>query len=271
MDFWHILSYGFMQRALLAGLLVSLNCAVLGVFLVLRREAMIGHGLAHVTFGGVALALFLDMAPLPVAVIFSLISSWWINSLRSRAGLGGDIGIGIVSSLSMAIGILLASLAGDFNSDLFSYLFGSILATTYSDLFIACGLGAAVLATLIFFYNELIYSTFDRETAKTAGIPVEGLDMLLTAMTAITVVIGMKVVGLLLVASLMVIPAASGLIISGTFRQAVANSILFASASVIFGLFLSFYLDWPASGTIVVLNGIFLATALGLKRQVMSK
>ncbi len=266
MNLAHILSYGFMQRALLAGVLVSLNCAVLGIFLVLRREAMIGHGLAHVTFGGVALALFLDVTPLPVALAVSLVSAWWINRLRSGTGLGGDTGIGIVSSLGMALGILLASLAGDFNSDLFSYLFGSILAIDYSDLFIACGLGIAVLSTLIFFYNELIYSTFDRETAKTAGIPVEGLDMLLTAMTAVTVVIGMKVVGLLLVASLIVIPAASGLMISGTFRQAVIMSAFFATGSVVLGLFLSFYLDWPASGTIVVLNGIFLGMILGLKK-----
>ncbi len=261
-----VLSYGFMQRALLAGTLVSISCGVLGVFLVLRRESMIGHGLSHVTFGGVALALMLDIVPLPVALAFSLASSWVINGLKDKTGLGGDTGIGIVSSLGMALGVLLASLAGDFNADLFAYLFGSVLATTTSDIWMAGILGMGVIGLLCFFYNELIYSTFDRQTAKTAGIHVEGLDMLLTALTAVTVVIGMKVVGLLLVAALMVIPAASGLVMANTFRQAMARSILLAFLSVILGLFCSFYLDWPASGTIVLLNGIFLGACLILKR-----
>ncbi len=267
MELAYILSFGFMRRALVAGVLVSVSCAVLGVFLVLRREAMIGHGLSHVTFGGVALALMLDLVPMPVALLFSLAASWWIHSLKDKAGLGGDTGIGIVSSLGMALGVLLASLAGDFNADLFSYLFGSVLATTTSDVWVAGGLGIAVLATLVFFYNELIYSTFDRQTARTAGIPVGALDLLLTALTAVTVVIGMKVVGLLLVAALMVIPAASGLVLANTFRQAVAKSMGFAVASVTFGLFFAFFLDWPASGTIVILNGIFLGICLLLKKR----
>ncbi len=267
MEISYMLSFGFMRRALCAGILVSVSCAVLGVFLVLRREAMIGHGLSHVTFGGVALALVLDVIPMPVALLFSLAAAWWIHGLKDKAGLGGDTGIGIVSSLGMALGVLLASIAGDFNADLFSYLFGSVLATTEQDVWIAGGLGLAVLAVLVVFYNELIYITFDTQTARTAGIRVEGLDLLITALTAVTVVIGMKVVGLLLVAALMVIPAASGLVLANTFRQAVLGSVGFAASSVVIGLAVAFVLDWPASGTIVILNGIFLGFCLLARRR----
>jgi len=267
MDFFSMLSFGFMQRAFLAGGLVALSCAVLGVFLVLRREAMIGHGLSHVTFGGVAMALMLDVAPLPIALAFTLLAAWWINSLRDRAGLGGDIGIGIVSSLGMALGVLLASLAGDFNADLFSFLFGSVLAIGRGEVWVAGGMALFVLTVLGLFYNELIFATFDSQTAATAGINVGRLDALLTALTAVTVVIGMKVVGLLLVAALMVIPAAAGLHAARTFRQAVARAVFFAVFSVAGGLAAAFLLDWPASGTIVLLSGLILGAVLLAERR----
>ncbi len=255
-------SYGFMQRAFLAGTLVSVSCSVLGVFLVLRREAMIGHGLAHVTFGGVALALFLNYSPLPVALIFSLVAAWLIEYLKKGAKLGGDTGIGIVSSLGMAGGIMLASLAGDFNSDLLSFLFGSVLAISPLEVWIAGGLAVLVLILLAFSYNELIYAAFDEQSARVSGIEVKRLDLILTSLTAVTVVIGMKVVGLLLVAALMVIPAASGLLVAYTFRQTIMGAVIFSALSVIIGLLLSFLLDLPASGTIVLVNGLFLGCAL---------
>lgn len=262
MNLFHILSYGFIQRAFVAGLLVAVCCAVLGTFLVLRREAMIGHGLAHVTFGGVALALVFEVSPLPVALGVSLLAAWAIVLLKDRAGLGGDTGIGILSSLGMALGILLASLAGNFNADLLSFLFGSILAIEWTEVWVAAGLAVAVLAVLALFYHELIYTTFDRETARTGGLAVERLDIILIALTAVTVVIGMKVVGLLLVAALIVIPAAAGLVQANTFRQAVFGSVLFAVLSTAWGLLLAFYLDWPAAGTIVLLSGLFLGFSI---------
>ncbi len=265
MDFLTILSYGFMRRALIAGCLVSVSCAILGIFLVLRRESMIGHGLAHVTFGGVALALMLNMAPLPVTLFTALLAGWWITHLKEKARLGGDTGIGIVSSLGMAAGVLLASLAGDFNADLLSYLFGTILAIGPEEVWIAGGLAIAVIACLCLFYNELIYTTFDTETAFTAGIPVKRLDLLIIGLTAVTVVIGMKVVGLLLVASLMIIPAATGLILANTFKSAVLKAVGFALFSILAGLTLSFYADFPPSGAIVLLNGFFLGIALLIK------
>ncbi|MDA8161910.1 MAG: metal ABC transporter permease [Desulfobacteraceae bacterium] len=267
MDILHIFSFAFMKRAFLAGGLVGASCAILGVFLVLRREAMIGHGLSHVTFGGVAMGLMLNTAPLPVALAFTIAAAFWINAIKDRAGLGGDTGIGIVSSLGMALGVMLASMAGDFNAELFSYLFGSILAINQLEVLVAGGLAIVTVSAIGLFYNELVYATFDSQTARTAGIRVDRLDMLIAVLTAVTVVTGMKVVGLLLVAALMVIPAAAGLTMAKGFGQAVYLSALFAAISVFAGLILAFYLDWPASGAIVLLNGLILMAGLVFKHK----
>lgn len=267
MDIFYILSFDFMRKAFLAGTLVGASCAILGVFLVLRKEAMIGHGLSHVTFGGVAIGLMFNLAPLPVALVFTLLAALWINAIKDRSGLGGDTGIGIVSSLGMALGVTLASIAGNFNAELFSYLFGSILAINSIEVWIAGGLAMITLTALALFYNELVYATFDNQTARTAGIHVGRLDMIIASLTAITVVTGMKVVGLLLVAALMVIPAAAGLSMATDFRQAVFMAILFAIISVSGGLILAFGLDWPASGSIVLLNGLILGVALAFRRR----
>ncbi len=259
------LGYGFVQRALLAGSLVAVSCAILGVFLVLRREAMVGHGLAHVTFGGVALALMAGAEPLLTSLGVAILAAAWIKHLKSKAKLGGDTGIGIVASLGMAGGVLLASVAGNFNADLLSYLFGSVLAINSAEVWIAVVLSAAATALVLFFYNELIYATFDEETARTAGVPVDRLDLLIAALSAVTVVVGMKVVGLLLVSALMVMPAASGLISARTFKGAMIKAVLFAVISVLSGLLISYILDWPAGGVIVLVNGIFLGATLAAK------
>ncbi len=266
MDLLHPLSYGFMVRALLAGTLVSVSCALLGLFLVLRREAMIGHGLSHVTFGGVALALLLHAHPLVVALVFSLGAAWWIEVVRRRELLGGDTGIGIVSSAGMAMGVLLASLAGDFNSDLLAYLFGSILAINSTEVLIAGGLALFTLLLLGLFYNELIYATFDEQSARAAGVNTSLMDGVLTGLTAVTVVIGMKVVGLLLVSALLVIPAAAGLLSGAAFRTTVAMAVVFSLFSVVVGLFSAFYLDWPAGGTIVLTDCFILVGVLAFRR-----
>ncbi len=259
------LAYGFIQRALLAGTLIAMSCAILGVFLVLRREAMVGHGLAHVTFGGVALALMARIEPLLTSLAVAILSSIWIKHLKSKAKLGGDTGIGIVASLGMAGGVLLASIAGNFNAELLSYLFGSVLAINSTEVWIAAVLSIAASLLLLFFYNELIYSTFDEETARTAGVPVDRLDLLIAGLSAVTVVVGMKVVGLLLVSALMVMPAAAGLVSAKTFKGAMTKAVFFSVASVLFGLMIAYMLDWPAGGVIVLVNGLFLGATLAAK------
>jgi zinc transport system permease protein len=247
-----MLAYGFMQRAILAGLFIGLACAVLGIFLILRRDAMIGHGLAHVTFGAVALGLFLKVSPLLAALAVAVLCAFGVVKLRKKAGLYGDTAIGIFSSFGMATGVVLASLAGSFNVDLLSYLFGNILAIEMAEVLLAIILAMVVLFVIVLFYQELLYITFDPESAKTAGIHVTRLDSVIAILTAVTVVLGMKVVGLLLVAALLVIPSAAGLQVSGSFRQAVWLSSTIATCSIMTGLFVAFYWDLPASGTIVL-------------------
>jgi zinc transport system permease protein len=251
-----LLSYAFMQRAFLAGFLISLTCAILGVFLVLRRDAMVGHGLAHVTFGGIALGLFLYIAPILVALAVAVFSALGILKLKEKAGLYGDTAIGIISSLGMALGIILVSLAGSFNADLFGYLFGNILAIEPLEVWMSLILALAVLITVALFYQEFVFLTFDPESAKASGVRVKRLDALMAILTAVTVVLGMKVVGILLVSALLVIPAAGALQVARSFQQALIVSAMLAGISAICGLVAALYLDWPSSGAIVSVSGI---------------
>jgi zinc transport system permease protein len=259
--------YGFFQRALLAGLFVAIACAILGLFLILRRDAMIGHGLAHVTFGGVALGLFLNVLPLGAALVVAILASLAIMKLKEKAGLHGDTAIGIFSSVGMALGIALATLAGRFNADLLSYLFGDILAIDALEVGLSTVLAAVVVVVILANYRRLMYLTFDREAAKASGVKTAHLDVLLAVLTSVTVVLGMKVVGILLVTALLVIPAAAGLLLAASFKQALLFSSLVASFSVVFGLLAAFYLDLPASATVVLLSFLLFGAFYLLRRR----
>ncbi|MFZ2054782.1 MAG: metal ABC transporter permease [Candidatus Aminicenantales bacterium] len=262
-----LFSYGFFQRALLAGLLVALACAILGIFLLLRKDAMIGHGLAHVTFGGVALGLFLNVLPLATALVVAILASLAIMKLKEKAGLHGDTAIGIFSSVGMALGIALATIAGRFNADLLSYLFGDILSIDRLEVGLSTALAASVIIIILANYHRLMYLTFDQESAKASGVKTARLDLILTVLTAVTVVLGMKVVGILLVAALLVIPAAAALLLAKSFRQALIFSSLVASLSVVIGLLAAFYLDLPASATVVLLSFLFFGVFFILRRR----
>ena len=259
-------TYGFLQRALLAGIFIAIACAMLGVFLILRRDAMIGHGLAHVTFAGVALGLFLNVMPLAMALFIAVAASLVIMKLKDKVGLHGDTAIAIFSSVGFALGVLFATLSQSFNVDLFSYLFGEILAIELSEVWFSVILAAIVMGLVILNYHKFMYMTFDRESAKASGIKVNRLDTLLTVLTAVTIVLGMKVVGILLVSALVVIPAAAGLQIASNFRQAIILSTIVSIVSVVLGLLFALVLDLPASGSIVILSFIFFGVFFGLKR-----
>jgi zinc transport system permease protein len=246
--------YGFLQRAVIAGVFIAIACALLGVFLILRRDAMIGHGLAHVAFAGVALGFFLNVMPLAVTLLVAVVASLIIMKLKVKAGLHGDTAIAIFSSVGFALGILLTSLSQRFNVDLFSYLFGEILAIETPEVVFAIVLAFIVMLLVVVNYHKFMYMTFDRESAKAAGIKVDRLDSLLTVLTAVTVVLGMKVVGILLVSALVVIPAAASLQVASNFKQAIAFSAGISVLSVVSGLVLAFLLDLPASGSIVLLS-----------------
>lgn len=249
--------HGFIQRAILAGCFIAALCSTLGTFLVLRRLSLIGDGLAHVTFGGVAVGLLFQSYPFYVAVPIVMASALGILNLIDKARLYGDAAIGIVSSLGIAGGILIASIAGGFNVDLFSYLFGNILAISIAEVWTSILLCLCLIVAIILFYHELVAITFDEESARALGINTGFINKVLVLLTALTVVLAMKVVGILLVSSLLIIPAVTALQFARGFRATIIISCLTGIISVISGIIISFILDLPSGATIVLLNFLF--------------
>lgn len=260
-----MLSFGFMQRALVAGCLIACACSILGVFLLLRRLSLIGDGLSHVTFGSVALALLLQTHTLLVSLPIVLLSSVGIYRLTQRSRLYGDAAIGIVSSFGIAVGVLIASISGGFNVDLFSYLFGNILSVSENELIISGALCLLVLAGIGLFFQDLFSLTFDEETARTSGINADGINMVLVLLTALTVVLAMKVVGIMLISALLILPAATALQLAGGFRTAVAFAAVSGVASVLVGITTSFLFNIPSGATIVLVNLLLFAAAVSCR------
>jgi zinc transport system permease protein len=264
-----IFAYSFMQRALLAGLLISLACSVLGVFLILRRDAMLGHGLAEVAFGGIALGLFLNVLPLASAVTIAILGALGMLKLKQKAGVHGDTAIGIMASFGMALGILVVSLAGSFNVNLFGYVFGNVLAIRSAEVWLAAFLAAGVVGAVLLFYQEFFFMTFDEEAARVSGIRVDLLNGVLAVLSAVTVVLAMKVVGILLVAAMIIVPAAASLQIAKSFRQAIWLSALISMSTVLLGLMAAALWDLPPAGTIVVLSTLVFLVCLALRRSAL--
>lgn len=250
-----IFQFGFMQRALIAGIMIALICSTIGTFIVLKRLSMIGDGLSHIALGGIALGLFLNVYPVFSALVFSVLSAVGINSLR-KARIYGDVAIALFFSAGLSVAVVILSLANGFNVDLFSYLFGSILTVNETDLGVMLVLGIFTLSIMSIFYKELFYITFDEISAKASGIPVEKLNTMLVVLTAITVVVSLKIVGILLVSSLLVVPVATGLQLSRNFRETIISSMIFAVFSVIAGLVISYNFNLAAGGAIVLTSVI---------------
>ncbi len=255
-----ILQYSFMQNALIAGVLIAAICSILGVFLVLRRMSLMGDGLAHISFGGLAAGFFFGIYPLLAALAFSVLAAIGIQKLKAMK-VHGDAAIAIFFSFGLALGVVLISLSKGFSVDLFSYLFGSILAVGPTDLLFIAVLGVATIIAIWAFYKELFYITFDEDSARASGIQVEKMNAVLMVLTAMAVVVSMRIVGILLVSSFIVIPASIALLICKNFRQAILLSVAIGVASSIVGLLASYYLDIAAGGAIVLVlvAGFFLA------------
>lgn len=262
-----LLQFGFMQRALLAGIFVAAACGLLGVFLVLRRCSMMGEGLAHFAFATVGLGLLLRIPPLWVAAPLAVLASMLILKLPERGAIFGDAAIGMVSSVGVAAGILFASLGRGFNVDLFGYLFGDILAISPGEVGLAVGLSLAVMAVLGLNFRPLFALTFDPEFARVAGVRTARLDRLLAALTALTVVLGMRVVGTLLVSSLLIFPAATALHFARGFRTALACSAAIGAGTIAGGILLAAAVDVPAASAIVLLNAAIFAVVRLLVRR----
>ena len=254
MSLFHFLSYSFMQRAVIAGSFIAALCAILGVFLVLRRLSLIGDGLSHVTFGALALGLFLKVTPMYVALPLVVLSSLGIMKLTDAQHIYGDAAIGIVSALGIAVGILLVSVTKGFNIDLFSYLFGNILAITKAEVWMSIILAITVIMIVAFYYYDLVVVTFDEECAQAEGINTKAVNKVLVVLTAVTVVLAMKVVGIMLVSALLILPTVTALQVAKGFRMTLLVAVITAVLSVWIGITLSFFLDWPSGATIVLVN-----------------
>ncbi|MCM8813552.1 MAG: metal ABC transporter permease [Candidatus Omnitrophica bacterium] len=256
-DLLDALRYSFMQRAVIAGSFIALSCAVLGVFLVLKRFSLIGDGLAHISFATIALGLLLKVSPIYLSLPFVVGASLLILKLVEKTVVYGDAAIGLLSAVGVATGVMIASLSGGFNVDLFSYLFGNILAVSPAEVFMSIGLSAAVLGVITVLYRQLVAVTFDEEYARVSGIRTTRVNRILLMLSALTVVLGIKVVGTLLVSSLIIFPAITALQIARSFKTALLFAGLCAVASVWCGVALAYQLNVPAGAAIVQVNFLF--------------
>ena len=266
---FELFHYYFIQKALIAGCFIGVLCSTLGVFLVLKRLSLIGDGLAHVTFGSVAVGLLLRTQPMYAAVPLVMLSSLGILRLIERARLYGDTAIGIVSSLGIAAGVILVSISGGYNVDLFSYLFGSILSISNTEVITSIVLSVIVMLMVLLFYNELVSITFDEEMAKVSGIKTRRINDILVVLTALTVVLAMKVVGIMLVSALLILPASAALQTARSFKATIIIAGIIAVFSVISGIWISFVANLPSGGTIVIINFLIFMLMFGYTKNVL--
>ncbi len=262
-----ILAYGFMQRSFLAGTFIALSCALLGVFIVLKKNSFISEGLAHISFGGLALGLFIGINPLVASLGLTIMGAVLLVFMQEKTKLKGDALIGILSYTGFAFGILLVSLSRGFNADIFSYLFGNILTVSEFDILFSGILSFFIISFILLFYNEFSFLIFDEEGAKTSGINVRLFNYIIGILIGITVVISIRIIGIILVAAFMILPASSSLNISKSFKQTMIFSVIISLFSLILGLVLSFVFDLAAGATIVILSFlVFIITLLLSKR-----
>ncbi len=260
-----ILSYGFMQRAIVSGIAIALLCSVVGLFLVLRRYSLFGDAIAHSSFGGIAAGLLIGIYPLWTAYAVSLLSALIITRIRQKFDISGEAAVAVLLSSGIAVGLILISLSGGFTVDIFSFLFGSILLVSVEDTILILSLTGAILIVILLLYRQLIYSTFNEEQAKVSGIPVEKINYLIVFIAGITVVTSIQLVGILLISALFVIPNVSAIMYGRSFKQTALLSSSFAVSSVVIGILLSYVLDITPAGTIVLISITILATSMGLK------
>lgn len=264
-----VLSYPFMQRALVAAVLVGVVCSVIGTYVVLKKMAFIGAGISHSAFGGVALGYLVGVSPIGIAIPFCLATAMAIGWVSRKGRVSEDTAIGIAFASTMALGALFIGLKEGYNVDLFGYLFGSILAVSESDLWLILGLGLGVIAVVILLFKELLFMSFDEEMAAVSGLPVQALYFLLLGLMALTVIVSIKIVGIILVEALLVIPAAAAFQLTRSFVRMMALSVLIGVVSGVGGLFLSYWWDLPSGATIVLTAAaiFFVCFVLSPKRR----
>lgn len=257
-----LLDYGFMRRALLAAVLVGVTAPAVGIFLVQRRLALVGDGLGHVAVTGVALGLLVNRTPVGIALLTAVAGAVVVELIRSRGDASGEIALAILFYGGIAGGVVLVSRAPSGSRNLNQYLFGSITTTTGSDLVTFAALAAVVLAVSATLGRALFAVSNDEDYARASGLPVTALNLTLAVLTALTVVISMRVVGVLLISAMMVIPIATSQLVTRSFRSANLLGIALGAVVSVGGVVGSYYLDTPSGGTIVVLAIALFALAL---------
>jgi zinc transport system permease protein len=262
----------FMRLALAAGAVVGVLAPAVGFFLVQRRQSLIGDGIGHVAFAGVAAGILLDVSPVLTALVAAVAGGVAVELLRSRGGTAGDQALALVFYTGIALGVVLVSTAGALDVDLFQYLFGSILTVTRGDVAVVAALGAVGLATVGLLYRVLAGVAIDEEGARVAGVPIGALNVAMATLAAVTVALSMRVVGILLVAALMVLPVSAAGRVAWSMRSTFVLSMAIGLGSALVGLTIAYYADAPPGGTIVlVAAGAYLTAllvrGLGVRRR----
>jgi ABC-type Mn2+/Zn2+ transport system permease subunit len=266
-----MLSYPFLTRALIVGTLVALCAALLGVNLVLKRYSMIGDGLSHVGFGALAVATGLGMAPLPVAIPVVILAAFLLLRLGERNKIKGDAAIALISTGSLAVGVMTISLTIGMNVDVCNYMFGSILAMSKSDVNLSVFLSVAVVILYLAFYGQIFAVTFDEGFARATGVKAGLYNMLLALLTAVTVVVGMRLMGALLISSLVIFPALTSMRLMRSYRTVIACAAVLSVICFAIGMTISYLVATPAGASVVAVNmlafGVFSAISFLRERR----
>lgn len=265
-----IVSYGFLTRGFIAGLIVSACAALLGATLVLKRFSMIGDGLGHVGFGALAVASAFGWAPLAVSLPVTVLAAFFLLRLSESGRIKGDAAIALVSASSLAVGIFVVSATTGMNTEVDSYLFGSILTLTNEDVVLSVCLGVVLLTLFIVFYNRIFAMTFDETFAKASGMPVGLYNTILAALVAVTIVIGMRMMGALLVSSLVIFPALSIMQLGRSYLIVTILSAVLAVGSFVVGFFIALIFSAPTGASVVIVN-LLVFLALFFVRRILGR
>lgn len=247
-------SYPFMVRAILVGSLVSLCSALLGVSLVLKRYSMIGDGLSHVGFGALAIATAMNAAPLAVAIPIVILAAVLLLRISGNSKIKGDAAIALISTGALAVGVMVISMTTGMNTDVYNYMFGSILAMSSGDVELSIALSAAVLILYVIFYNKIFAITFDETFAQATGVKANLYNTLIAVLTAVTIVLGMRMMGALLISSLIIFPALTSMRVCKTFKSVIINSAIVSVICLFVGISISYLCATPAGASVVIVN-----------------
>jgi len=264
-----LLQYGFMQRSLISAIAIAVICSIVGLFLVLKRHSLFGDALAHVAFGGISLGLFTGIYPLWTAYIVAILSAVGVNKLRESTKIPPDSSIAVLLTSGLAMGVILISISGGFTLNLFSFLFGNILLVTVDDVIIILITDAIVIPIIYILYKKLVLIVFDENQAKVSGLSVSWINTLFIILASITIIASIRLVGVLLISSLIVVPNITALMFGKGFKKTIFISCAISVFSVVFGIIISYYSNLAPSGTIVLtMVSMFLVTIIAKNMKI---